>query len=84
MGPESTLKLMVYSKISFKLFWVLNHTGQWTFAHMDEVVAHYSEAREGSPVTYTYSLRGFSSLLQASRFEDFLSCMPVTCSALWM
>ena len=48
MGPESTLKLMVYSKISLKLFWVLNHTGQWTFAHMDEVVAHYSEAREGS------------------------------------
>ena len=27
---------------------------------MDEVVAHYSEAREGSPVTYTYSLSGCS------------------------
>ncbi len=72
MGPESTLKLMVYSKISFKLFWVLNHTGQWTFAHMDEVVAHYSEAREGSPVTYTYSLRGFSSLLQVRRSGVFI------------
>ncbi|EKX38830.1 hypothetical protein GUITHDRAFT_115158 [Guillardia theta CCMP2712] len=64
MGKESKLKLMVYSKISFKLFWVLNHTRQWSFAKMDEVVAHYSEAREGSPVTYTYSYRGLAKLLQ--------------------
>ena len=66
MGPQSTLKLMVYSKISFKLFWVLNHTGSWNFAHMDEIVAHYSEAQEGSPVTCTYSFRGFKKLLQVN------------------
>lgn len=63
MHQETVLKLMVYSKISFKLFWVLNHTNQWNFGKMDEVVAHYSEAREGSPVTYTYSQRGFHNLL---------------------
>jgi SAM-dependent methyltransferase len=28
MGPHTVLKLMVYSKISFKLFWVMNHTNQ--------------------------------------------------------
>ena len=28
MGPRTVLKLMVYSKISFKLFWVMNHTNQ--------------------------------------------------------
>lgn len=31
---------------------------------MDEVVAHYSEAQEGSPVTYTYSILSFRRLLQ--------------------
>lgn len=63
MGPHTVLKLMVYSKISMKLFWVMNYTRSWDFAHMDELVAHYSEAREGSPVTYTYSNHKARSLL---------------------
>ena len=64
MGPHTVLKLMVYSKISMKLFWVMNHTKTWDFSRMDELVAHYSEAREGSPVTYTYSNQGAKDLLK--------------------
>ena len=64
MGQHTVLKLMVYSKISMKLFWVMNHTRSWEFSHMDELVAHYSEAREGSPVTYTYSMQGAKDLME--------------------
>jgi len=64
MGQHTVLKLMVYSKISMKLFWVMNHTRTWDFSRMDELVAHYSEAREGSPVTYTYSNQGAKELLK--------------------
>ena len=51
MNQHTVLKLMVYSKISMKLFWIMNHTQSWEFSAMDELVAHYSEAREGSPVS---------------------------------
>jgi len=64
MGQHTVLKLMVYSKISMKLFWIMNHTKSWEFGAMDELVGHYSEAREGSPVTYTYSTQGVKELLK--------------------
>jgi len=60
---------MVYSKVSFKLFWVMNHTGFWDLSKMDEIVAHYSEAMEGSPVTYTYTLSEAKLLLEEAGFE---------------
>jgi hypothetical protein len=47
----SSLWINLCWQVSYKLFWVLKETNQWEFAHMDEIVAHYSEAREGSPVT---------------------------------
>lgn len=36
---------------------------------MDEIVAHYSEAVEGSPVTYTYTNSEARALLQETGFE---------------
>jgi len=64
MGQHTVMKLMVYSKISMKLFWIMNHTKSWEFSAMDQLVAHYSEALEGSPVTYTYSNQGAKELLK--------------------
>jgi len=63
-GPDTLFRIMVYTKVSYKLFWVLKETNQWEFAHMDEIVAHYSEAREGSPVTYTYTMSGARDLMK--------------------
>jgi hypothetical protein len=37
---------------------------------MDEIVAHYSEAREGSPVTYTYSVLDFRRLLKGFEVSE--------------
>jgi SAM-dependent methyltransferase len=63
LKPGGTLKLMVYSKISFKLFWVLKETNQWDFSKADALIAKYSEAQVGSPVTYTYTFDELSNLV---------------------
>jgi len=63
LKPGGTLKLMVYSKISFKLFWVLKETGIWDFSKSDALIAKYSEAQVGSPVTYTYTFDELTDLV---------------------
>ncbi len=49
-GPQ----LMVYSKISFKLFWVLNHTNQWNFGKMDEVSSPFPDQRPRRAVSVSH------------------------------
>jgi len=63
LKPGGTLKLMVYSKISFKLFWVMKETNVWNFAKTDALMAKYSEAQVGSPVTYTYTFDELTDLI---------------------
>lgn len=64
----------------------MNHTNHWDLSMMDEIVAHYSEAVEGSPVTYTYSFVSHSplavscdcskqALLYSQRIDIALSCV---------
>lgn len=66
MGPGSELRIMLYHKYSWKVFWILMRFGKGAFWKLDELVAEYSEAQLGCPVTYVYSewdawqlLRGF-------------------------
>lgn len=63
LGPESELRLMVYSKFSYKLFWIMRETGCWDFGQMDRLVAEYSEAQTSCPVTYTYTFEEVAELL---------------------
>jgi 2-polyprenyl-3-methyl-5-hydroxy-6-metoxy-1,4-benzoquinol methylase len=49
------VKIMVYSKISYKLFWILHETG-WEFRDAKNQIQRYSEAQTGCPVTYTYTI----------------------------
>jgi 2-polyprenyl-3-methyl-5-hydroxy-6-metoxy-1,4-benzoquinol methylase len=67
MTPESELRLMVYARISYKLFWIMKEEGIWDMSRIDELIARRSEAQTGCPVTYTYTdttvrelLRGFT------------------------
>jgi hypothetical protein len=39
---------MLYSKVSFKLFFLMKETGEWDFSKMDQLIARYSEAQTGS------------------------------------
>ncbi len=63
MDTNSELRLMVYSKISYKLFWIMREEGIWDMSRMAELIARNSEAQTGCPVTYTYSFDEITSLL---------------------
>jgi 2-polyprenyl-3-methyl-5-hydroxy-6-metoxy-1,4-benzoquinol methylase len=70
MGPESELRLMVYSRISYKLFWMMKEEGLWDLSRIDEIVARNSEAQTGCPVTYTYTDESVRELLAGFRVLD--------------
>jgi 2-polyprenyl-3-methyl-5-hydroxy-6-metoxy-1,4-benzoquinol methylase len=52
---ESTVKIMVYNRWSWKVFWILLAYGKGQFWKLDRLVAEYSEAQTGCPVTYSCS-----------------------------
>ena len=66
----SELRLMVYSRVSYKLFWIMREEGVWDFSRVDEVVARNSEAQTGCPVTYTYTDDTVRTLLRGFRVVD--------------
>jgi 2-polyprenyl-3-methyl-5-hydroxy-6-metoxy-1,4-benzoquinol methylase len=70
VGPESTLKIMVYHRDSWKVFWILLTEGKGAFWKMDELVARNSEAQTGCPVTYTYTRAGGKKLLAGFHVTD--------------
>ena len=62
--PETELRLMLYSKWSWKVLWIILAYGHGAFWRADELVARYSEAQDGSPVTYYYSFKGVRELMR--------------------
>lgn len=60
------LRMMVYSKISYKLFYIMRETGIWDFSYLDKLISTYSEAQTGCPITYSYTLEGAKKL-----FSDY-------------
>lgn len=67
LGPDSLLKIMVYHRHSWKVFWILMQYGKGAFWNTDELVARHSEAQTGCPITYTYTRQSIQELL--SGFE---------------
>jgi 2-polyprenyl-3-methyl-5-hydroxy-6-metoxy-1,4-benzoquinol methylase len=53
--PASVVKIMVYNRWSWKVLWILWAYGKGRFWKLDRLVAEYSEAQSGCPVTYSYS-----------------------------
>jgi 2-polyprenyl-3-methyl-5-hydroxy-6-metoxy-1,4-benzoquinol methylase len=66
VSTGSVLKLMVYHRQSWKVWWILVTYGQGAFWRLDELIARYSEAETGCPVTYAYSRRRLSRMLQSN------------------
>ena len=62
--PETELRLMLYTKWSWKVLWIILTYGHGAIWRSDELVSRYSEAQEGSPVTFYYSFRGVRYLLR--------------------
>ena len=70
MKPGSELRLMVYSRVSYKLFWIMKEEGIWDMSRVDELIARNSEAQTGCPVTYTYTYDSARELLEGYRILD--------------
>jgi len=68
-APRSTVKIMVYHRYSWKVFWILMSYGKGKFWKLDQLVAENSEAQTGCPVTYTYSRRQARELLESRGFH---------------
>jgi 2-polyprenyl-3-methyl-5-hydroxy-6-metoxy-1,4-benzoquinol methylase len=61
--PESIFKIMVYHRFSWKVFWILATYGRCQFWKLDELIARYSEAQSGCPITYSYGRKDLRRLL---------------------
>ena len=67
-GPQTTLKLMVYYRWSWKVFAIVVKEAYGAFWRLDEVVARNSEAQTGCPVTYTYTKTSLRRWLESTSF----------------
>lgn len=67
--PGSTVKAMLYYRYAWKVFWILMTSGKGQFWRLTELVARYSEAQTGCPVTYTFSRRGACELFERHGFR---------------
>jgi 2-polyprenyl-3-methyl-5-hydroxy-6-metoxy-1,4-benzoquinol methylase len=67
--PGTTVKVMVYHRHSWKVFWILMGYGRGKVWRLRELVAEHSEAQTGCPVTYTYTRRQARQLLKSFGFH---------------
>jgi 2-polyprenyl-3-methyl-5-hydroxy-6-metoxy-1,4-benzoquinol methylase len=68
-APGGTLKLMIYHRRSWKVFWIVAAQGHGRFWETDELVAEHSEAQTGCPVTFSYTRREARDLVEASGYR---------------
>lgn len=66
VDKDTELRIMVYSKISYKLFWLMQKYCITDMSKMDELMRNNSEAQYGCPVTYTYTFEEIKELLRES------------------
>jgi len=68
-NANSTVKIMVYHRRSWKVLWVLLTTGKGRFWELEKIVAENSEAQTGCPITYTYTQQEGRELLESNGFR---------------
>jgi SAM-dependent methyltransferase len=64
-----TLKLMIYHRRSWKVFWIVAVEGRGRFWKTDELVADHSEAQTGCPVTFSYTRSAARELVESNGFR---------------
>jgi ubiquinone/menaquinone biosynthesis C-methylase UbiE len=70
LKPGGTLKIMMYYKYSWKVLWILFVYGKGAFWKLNDLIAKYSEAQTGCPVTYAYSRKSIQKLLKGFEITD--------------
>lgn len=66
----TVIKIMVYHRYSWKVFWILLVYGKGAFWKLKELIAKNSEAQTGCPITYTYSKKEVKELLEGFKIID--------------
>lgn len=62
--PGQELRIMLYSKFSYKLFWAMHVNNAWKLGTMEDTIREYAEAQTGCPVAYTYTFEDVRRLLE--------------------
>ena len=62
-SPKTEIRIMIYSKWSWKVLWIILTYGKGAFWRADELVSIYSDAQTGSPVTHYYSFKDIHRLM---------------------
>lgn len=62
--PATEIRVMLYSKWTWKVFWIIMTYGKGKFWVVKELVSKYSEAQSGCPVTHIYSFRDIRHLMK--------------------
>jgi 2-polyprenyl-3-methyl-5-hydroxy-6-metoxy-1,4-benzoquinol methylase len=70
MDRDSIFKIMVYHRNSWKVFWMLMKYGRKKGETLDELIARYSEAETGCPVTYSYTTETVKEFLKGFDIVD--------------
>lgn len=69
-SSETELRVMLYSKWSWKVLWILLTYGHGAMWKLQELVRTYSEAQTGCPVTYFYSFREIEKLFKGFEIQS--------------
>src|SRR5262245_8312756 len=69
LAPGGTLKLMVYHRRSWKVFWILTTQEHGRFWRAEELVAKHAEAQTGCPVAFTYTRAEGRALVERAGFD---------------
>jgi len=69
LAPDGNFKIMVYHRHAWKVLWILLTYGHGQFWQLPELVARYSEAETGCPVTFTYTAREARHLIEDRGFR---------------
>ena len=64
MDENSEFRFMVYNKASIKILQMMNESGD-KFKDVDDMIAMYSEAQSGCPITYSYTANSIRELLDS-------------------
>jgi 2-polyprenyl-3-methyl-5-hydroxy-6-metoxy-1,4-benzoquinol methylase/glycosyltransferase involved in cell wall biosynthesis len=68
-APGTVVKMMMYYLFSWKVAAIFLRYGKGRIWRLPSLVAEYSEAQTGSPVTFTYTKRGLRRLLRRHGFR---------------
>ena len=69
IAPHGTLKLMVYHRRSWKVFWIVMTQGHGRFWKTGELVATHAEAQTGCPVAFNYTRKQGRQFVERAGFR---------------